>query len=356
MFRSQNTIQTKLFFLISGFIFALKGESSLGSSYKDQRTRSKHFDGSVFFNPVRNDKSFWSFLKMRLGTDYANWPDWIPSEFGKINPVRVFDREIHVTHINHSTVLIQIAGKNILTDPIFSDRCSPVSWAGPKRVRQPGIEFDRLPPIDYVLISHDHYDHLDLPTIDRLIKRDNPHFFVGLGVGERFESMQNVLEMDWWESHRVSERIQFHFVPVQHFSGRSLWDRNSTQWGGFVIEADQNRIYFGGDTGYADHFKQTKERLGPMKLALLPIGAYGPRDFMRYAHVDPYEAVQAHLDLEAETSIGIHYGTFQLTSEEYNAPVSELAKAKEKFGVPEGKFLTLNFGEVLKLEEATTDQ
>jgi L-ascorbate metabolism protein UlaG (beta-lactamase superfamily) len=345
--RRNHFVFTSLIFTLSNLI-TLQGDLALAKSYKDQRSKSLHFDGSEFFNPVRNEKSFWSFLKMRMGTEWASWPEWIQTEFGKINPTRVYENEMHVTHINHSTVLIQVAGKNILTDPIYSDRCSPVSWAGPKRVRQPGIEFENLPPIDFVLISHDHYDHLDLPTIDRLIKRDNPQFFVGLGVGERFETMENVHEMDWWESSRVNDRIQFHFVPVQHFSGRTLWDRNSTQWGGFVIEADGRKIYFGGDTGYADHFKKTRERFGPMDLALLPIGAYGPRDFMKYAHVDPDEAVRAHLDLEAKTSIGMHYGTFQLTSEEYDAPVKELSIAKEKYGAAADRFLTPVFGDVLK--------
>ena len=330
--------------------FLIIGEIALAKGYEDQRSRSKHFDGSQFFNSVRNDKSFWSFLKMRMGTEWATWPDWIETSFGKINPIRVDGDEMHVTHINHSTVLIQVAGKNILTDPIFSDRCSPVSWAGPIRMRKPGVPFEGLPPIDFVLISHDHYDHLDLPTIERLIERDKPRFFVGLGVGERFESMENVMEMDWWESTQVTDAIKFHFVPVQHFSGRSLWDRNSTQWGGFVIEAGTRRIYFGGDTGYADHFKQTRERLGAMDLALLPIGAYGPRDFMKYAHVDPDEAVQAHLDLETKLSIGIHYGTFQLTSEEYDAPIKALAEAMTKYGVAKDLFLTPSFGEVLKFK------
>jgi L-ascorbate metabolism protein UlaG (beta-lactamase superfamily) len=324
------------------------GEVALAKEYQDQRSRSQYFDGSQFFNPVRNDKSFWSFLKMRIGAEWASWPDWIESAYGKINPIRVDGEEMHVSHINHSTVLIQIAGKNILTDPIFSERCSPISWAGPKRVRNPGIPFEGLPPIDIVLISHDHYDHLDLPTIERLIERDRPQFYVGLGVGERFENVETVLEMDWWESVQATDSIKIHFVPVQHFSGRSLWDRNSTQWGGFVIEAEGRRIYFGGDTGYADHFKQTRQKLGPMDLSLLPIGAYGPRDFMKYAHVNPEEAVQAHMDLESKLSIGMHYGTFQLTSEEYDAPLKELEIAKSKYGIATDQFLTPAFGEVLK--------
>ncbi len=324
------------------------GNQAMAAEYRDRRSRSPHFADGKFHNPVASAKSFWSFLKMRMGTSYAEWPEWVETPYGKINPIRVDGQEMHVSHINHSTVLIQVAGKNILTDPIFSDRCSPVSWAGPHRVRSPGVRLEELPPIDLVLISHDHYDHLDLPTIRRIMDRDQPRFIMGLGVGAHFAATNNIVELDWWESFRVDSNLEVHFVPVQHFSGRTLWDRNATMWGGFVIKAAERRIYFGGDTGYASHFKETRERLGPMDLALLPIGAYAPRDFMSYAHINPEEAVQAHLDLSAATSIGVHYGTFQLTAEDYDAPLRELAKALDKFGIDPSKFLTPEFGSVVK--------
>lgn len=323
---------------------------ALGNSYTDQRKKSSHFRGGQFHNAVYQAKSFWSFLWMRMNTNYAVWPDWVDSGYGHINPIRVEGSEIHFTHINHSTVLIQTEGLNILTDPIFSDRCSPLSWAGPRRVRNPGIKFEDLPPIDIVLISHDHYDHLDLPTIEKLIQRDGPRFYVGLGVGERFSTMHQVEEMDWWDKLDFNERVKIHFVPVQHFSGRTLWDRNSTLWGGFVIELPQKKIYFGGDTGYGPHFRETFDRFGIMDLAILPIGAYEPRGFMAYAHVNPEEAVQAHLDLNSRLSLGVHYGTFQLTAEEYDAPLRALGDALRGRQIPAARFITPAFGEVVKVK------
>lgn len=335
-----------LFFLAFIFLIAQPG---LDKDYVDQRTRSKHFDGKQFHNPQRNSLTFWSFLKMRISESYPDWPKWIESQFGKINPKTVSGNEVHLTLINHSTVLIQIAGLNILTDPIYSDRCSPLSWIGPKRVRSPGIRFEDIPKIDVVLISHDHYDHLDLPTIEKLIARDNPKFFMGLGVGERLPTISQFIELDWWESHVFDENLKINFVPVQHFSGRGLFDRNSTLWGGFVIESAGKKIYFGGDTGYADHFKQTQERFGPMDIAFLPIGAFEPRDFMAYAHINPTEAVQAHLDLKAKTSLAIHYGTFQLSKEEIDEPIIQLREALSVKNLDPSQFLTPNFGEVVKV-------
>ena len=243
---------------------------------------------------------------------------------------RVSGSEIRATFINHSTVLIQTGGYNIITDPIYSERCSPVSFLGPKRVRNPGIRFDDLPKIDVIIISHDHYDHLDLPTVERLVARDHPKIYLGLGVGERLDSMHNVTELDWWQRVEVGKDFYLSFVPVQHFSGRTLWDRNSTLWGGFVLEIGKRKIYFGGDSGYADHYKQTFEKFGAMDLALLPVGGYAPRDFMSFAHLDPRQAVQAHLDLHSRQSIGIHFGTFQLTSESMDEPIQLLDERKRR--------------------------
>lgn len=323
---------------------------AFASSYEDQRSRSSHFRDGKFHNPAKSAKSFWVFLKMRLKTTYATWPDKVESTYGRINSSRVDSQQIHVTHINHATVLIQTQGLNILTDPIYSERCSPLSWIGPKRHRDPGIKFEDLPPIDVILISHDHYDHLDLPTIEKLVKRDKPQIFLGLGVGERLPSMENVTEMDWWESAITKNHVRIHFVPVQHFSGRTLTDRNSTLWGGYVVETKTKKIYFGGDTGYADHFKQTKEKFGPIDLALIPIGAYEPRDFMKYAHINPHEAVQAHLDLGSKLSIGVHYGTFQLTAEPIDEPVRALDEALKEKGIAASSFQTPDFGKTIIIE------
>ncbi len=298
-----------------------------------------------FENEVKLSKD-WTLvdvLKMRFGSEWAKWPDWVGSPAAPKPLERVTGSQSRVTVINHATILIQSDGYNILTDPIFSERCSPVSFMGPKRARAPAIAFEELPKIDVVLISHDHYDHLDLPTLERLIARDNPQILVGLRVGQYINS-SHVRELDWWEVARIAPGLQVTFVPTQHFSGRGLFDRFTTLWGAFVVEVASKKIYFGGDSGYAAHYTQTFERFGPMDIALLPIGAYRPRDFMRYAHVDPAEAVKAHQDLHAKKSVAMHYGTFQLSAEPLNEPEMFLREAIQAAGLNSGAFVAPDFG------------
>lgn len=320
--------------------------SACATDYVDKRETSSHFKDGEFKNlEAGPQKSFWKFLKMRMKTEWSDWPDWREISVAKKIKNKNEADFIEVTPINHSTFLIQYKGLNILTDPIYSDRCSPVQFAGPKRVHKPGINFKDLPQIDLIIISHDHYDHLDLDTIESLVKRDSPNIFLGLGVGERLESMENVSEMDWWDKAKFSEELTVNFVPVQHFSGRTLTDRNSTLWGGFVLEFKDKKIYFGGDSGYASHYNLTYEKFGKMDLAFLPIGAYAPRSFMKYAHMDPTEAIQAHKDLRAKQSIGMHYGTFQLTAEKIDEPVKLLKKELEKQKIESSDFLALKYGQ-----------
>ena len=288
---------------------------------------------------------------MRFKHQWSQWPKWVDIAEGKKPVKKVEDNSIRVTFINHATFLIQTNGYNILTDPIYSHRCSPVSFAGPKRVHRPAIAFEDLPKIHVVLISHDHYDHLDLPTLSRLIQRDRPRIYMGLGVAAHLEEKDrvNATELDWWESASVGERFKLTFAEVQHFSGRTLTDRYSTLWGAFVLEIGDKHIYFGGDSGYADHYKKTFQKFGPMDLALIPIGAYAPRFFMGSAHIDPRQAVMAHLQLHSKKSIGMHYGTFQLTAEAINEPVELLEKEKKKFAVPKDDFITLKPGKAFVL-------
>ena len=319
---------------------------------KDSRVQSPHFKDGKFHNPASTNKTWFKVFKMLLTNKWADWPHWVDSPEGPTPEPRLGNGEYQVTLINHSTVLIQLEGLNILTDPIYSDRCSPVSFAGPKRVRAPAIAFDKLPPIDIVLISHDHYDHLDLPTLKKIRKRDNPKIYMGLGVASRFNNTQNLIEMDWWQESPFNSNLKVHFVPVQHFSGRSLFDRNSTLWGGFVLQFKNKNIYFGGDSGYADHYQKTFEKLGPMDFSILPIGAYEPRNFMAYAHMNPKDALKAHQDLKSKQSMGIHYGTFQLTAEPIDEPVDKLQLESEKLGMAENEFLTLEFGKAFKLFKA----
>ncbi len=318
--------------------------SGCSSAYIDNRAKSVHFKDGVFKNHVNMERGIWAFIKMRTRTEYAEWPTWIEAAEQPDPISRQSGDDLRLTVINHATALIQAEGYNILTDPIYSDRASPLSFAGPKRVRAPAISFEKLPKIDVVIISHDHYDHLDLPTITRLVARDNPKIYLGLGVGERLASMNNVTEMDWWQRVDVGKAFALSFVPVQHFSGRSLFDRSSTLWGGYVLEINGRKIYFGGDSGYANHYTETYKKFGPMDLSLLPIGAYAPRDFMGYYHLDPKQAVQAHMDLRSRRSVGIHYGTFQLTAEPIDEPKKLLALEKANAGVDDDEFITLEFG------------
>ena len=331
-------------------IFCVLLLSACSFEKKDNRSRSAHFRDGKFHNFIKGKKKNWfGFLKVKLTRNWASWPDWVETEQVEAVKDRVNSGDVEITFINHASFLIQTDGLNILTDPIFSKRCSPVSFAGPKRVHRPGIDFNKLPKIDVVIISHDHYDHLDLETISKLIEIYNPKLFMGLGVAERLDSADNVTELDWWESVTPYKDFKLTFVPVQHFSGRTLTDRFSTLWGGFVLEIGDKKIYFGGDSGYAGHYKKTFDRFGAMDISFLPIGAYAPRDFMSYAHMDPGEAVKAHIDLKSKLSIGMHYGTFQLTAEKREEPQKLLRQERDKAEVGDSKFITLELGKTLKV-------
>jgi N-acyl-phosphatidylethanolamine-hydrolysing phospholipase D len=258
------------------------------------------------------------------------------------------------TWIGHATVLVQSAGLNILTDPVFSERASPVSFLGPKRAQPPGIALADLPPIDVVLVSHNHYDHLDRLSAVQLNERSGGGtlFLVPLGLKAFLarQGIANVVELDWWEVYR-HQGVEFHLVPVQHWSARGLDDRFQTLWGGWSVFAPDLRWYFSGDAGYSRHFAETRERLGShardgalFDLALLAIGAYAPRWFMREQHMNPAEAVQAHRALGARRSLGVHWGTFQLTDEALDQPPADLAAARQAQGLPEQDFFVLPIG------------
>ncbi|HEY6929107.1 MAG TPA: MBL fold metallo-hydrolase [Thermoanaerobaculia bacterium] len=273
------------------------------------------------------------------------WRDFDDSPPGAPPPRRVAD--LRVTVINHATVLVQTADVNILTDPVWSDRVSPVSWAGPRRHRPPGIRFEDLPQIDLILLSHNHYDHLDLPTLELLERRDRPTIFCGLGVGDllRRKGLREVVELDWWESVTARRGLDVASVPVQHFSGRGFFDRNRTLWAGFVVSGTAGKVFFAGDTGYGPHFTQIRQRFGTIRLALLPIGASRPEWFMGPVHISPREALAAHGDLEAQTSVGIHYGTFQLTDEGQDEPPEEIERSLREWPGTKPRFWLLANGE-----------
>ncbi len=251
-----------------------------------------------------------------------------------IPPQEVKPGELCVTYVNHSTVLLQTAGLTILMDPIWSDRASPFSFIGPRRYRSPGVRLEELPPIDLILLSHDHYDHLDLPTLEWLAAEYCPDFVVPLGVKKRLRKLKTaaIHELDWGDSFETSE-AQVCAVPALHFSGRGPFDRNSTLWCGYVIRILGKTIYFAGDTACGEHFAQLRKIFGPPDLSLLPVGAYEPRWFMSPVHMSPDEAIQAHHVLESRISIGIHQGTFMLADDSLDTPkaILEASPVSDRF-------------------------
>lgn len=333
----------KLLIIIIGVLTASCAESKM-----DLREKSPHFNDGVFANskPVEMH-SFWEIVWNGITSDIerAEWPEWVETKVDNVPLKKVEGSDTRITFINHATFLIQVGGFNILTDPVFSERTSPVSFAGPKRVHKPGISIQNLPKVDVIILSHDHYDHLDLNSINELIERDNPKVYVGLGVGRRLVDSENIFELDWGDSVQVSDDFTLWFLEVQHFSGRTLTDRNTTLWGGYFMHVAGNKIYFGGDSGYADHYKNAYERFGAMDISLLPIGAYAPRELFKPIHLDPYEAVQAHSDLRSKLSIGMHYGTFQLSAEPRTDPIRLLEQAKQEADVSPSEFITLDVGQ-----------
>jgi L-ascorbate metabolism protein UlaG (beta-lactamase superfamily) len=278
-----------------------------------------HFNGEVYIYPYKPyKKTFSQFMQYVLNRKGVKWPEWVENTHYDKPPLRVYGKDMRVCLVNHATVLIQTQGLNILTDPMWSERASPVSFIGPKRIHAPGIAFEDLPPIDIVVISHNHYDHLDLPTVSKLELTFHPTFFVGLGVKDNMRSTvpnANVIELDWGQSYADIQNIKIHFCPCQHWSSRGLFDHNKTLWGAFVLETQGGNIYFAGDTGYSPHFKEAQEKFKSFRLALMPIGAYQPRWFMEYAHVDPPQSLQGFKDLNATYGLAIHHGCFPLADE-----------------------------------------
>ena len=305
-----------------------------------------HFNGERFFNPhAPAGKSRSDIRKWRQTRRKEPWPEHIEDAVLP-PPARVAHGSISATFIGHSTFLLQLGGLCVLTDPIWSQRCSPVSFAGPRRVRRPGQSLDALPGVDLLLVSHNHYDHMDLPTLCKVRTRWSPQVATGLGNARHLAKagIRSAVELDWWQTTELAG-ARVTYVPAQHFSSRGLYDRNRCLWGGFVVEAEDAVVYFAGDSGYCPHFAEIGRKFPRIDLALLPIGAYEPRWFMRQQHVNPQEAVQAHLDLKARRSLGMHFGTFQLTDEAIDAPVLALRQARAMTGVANTEFDVLAFGE-----------
>jgi L-ascorbate metabolism protein UlaG (beta-lactamase superfamily) len=278
-------------------------------------------------------------------------PGFVNDVTPSVPPRTVEGSKLRVTLVNHSTVLVQQRGCNLLTDPVWSNRVSPVSWAGPRRRRSPGVRWEDLPPIHLVLLSHNHYDHLDMTYLQKLAAGPETEFVVPLRVASLLKSrgIDRVRELDW--GYSVSLRgLTIHSAPALHFSARGLFDRNKTLWCGYMIESAGRVLYFAGDTAYGDHFTAIRDRFGPPRLALLPIGAYGPRWFMSPVHMAPEEAVRAHQDLASQMSIAIHHGTFQMADDGIDTPAKILRKSLLDRGVGEREFRVLNNGESVEID------
>lgn len=339
-------------FAIAGtFATALFIVDKMLSAPKYTENNSDHFDGKKFINPDdAGTHHYWEVLKWWFGGnnkgvwhtyDQEDLPDY-PTP-----PSLVKQGEHRITFVNHATFLIQIGGQNILTDPVWSFRASPYQWIGPKRKRPAGINFDELPPIDTVLLSHNHYDHLDIDTVQQLKEKFNPQFIVPLGV-ERFlhsQGIDNTIRMDWWDKYGLGSDIKLTAVPARHFSGRGLFDRNKTLWCGYVVESSSGNIYFAGDTGYGKFIKEIANRFDLINTSIIPIGAYKPRWFMEAIHMSPEEAVKAHKDLGSQKSIAMHYGTFPMADDGMYEPLEDLKKARHKYHISEREFISLQHGE-----------
>ncbi len=309
-----------------------------------------HYDGERFYHAgLKSDKSFWTVLKWSFNRPDAQYPEWIENKFKPELPQEVPVAKVAATFINHASFLLQTKNFNFLTDPLWAKRTSPVSFLGPKRFRDPGIKIEDLPTINFVVVSHNHYDHMDLQALEDLHKKFKPVFIMPLGNASYLKDIKGIqtIELDWWQSTTIthnSQTAKITLVPAQHWSSRSLTDKRKALWGGYVIEVDQRKIYFSGDSGYSKEiFSRIGETWSGVDLALLPLGAYEPRWFMKENHMNPEESVQVHLDVKAKMSVAMHYGAFRLSDELFGQPEKDLEAAKKKLAVE--NYITLDVGQ-----------
>jgi L-ascorbate metabolism protein UlaG (beta-lactamase superfamily) len=332
----------KIFLLLGFMAFLISC-----SSPRHQGPVSDHFDGEKFFNPFGTPpKGFWTVLKWQLTTTKTQWPEFVEEPQAPAISTDLKSDQIQLTLLNHASVYIQTQKVKLITDPIWSQRSSPFSWAGPKRARNASHRLDELPGVDIVLISHNHYDHFDEASLISLKNKFDPLFLIPLGDGKLLKNLgiTSYQEMDWKDVfvHKESQS-EIHFVRNNHWSARGLFDRNHSLWGSYVIKTLGKKIYFAGDTGYGNHFSEVYKTFGEMDISLLPIGAYEPRWMMQDQHINPEEAVQAHLDLKSKNSFGIHFRTFQLTNEGIEDPVRDLEIAKRNKNIQ--NFIAPLFGQ-----------
>ena len=298
----------------------------------------------------KTSKDFWKWRKERKEINIE--PISFPLAKNDLNFLQTNRTENTLTFIGHASFLIQIKGLNILTDPHFTKRASPFNFAGPVRTTPPGVQLEDLPEIDVILISHNHYDHLDKGSIKRILKsqKKQPMIFTPLKLNKLLEKWgaKNVLGMNWWEEI-MFKNLKFHSVPVQHWSKRSLTDTNKTLWCGWVLEKEDFRVFFCGDTGYSKDFVDIQNKFKSMDLSLLPIGAYEPRWFMKDHHCNVEEAIQIHIDLKSKRSIGMHWGTFILTDEPMKEPLEKLKNLTREKNIPTEEFVAIPHGTTIKI-------
>jgi L-ascorbate metabolism protein UlaG (beta-lactamase superfamily) len=339
---------------LGGVVAGGFGVRSAGARYHDGPV-SDHFDGVRFFDPHgMAPKSLPDVIRWWASGERSPWPAAIQNSFADRPPERVAGARMRISFVGHASFLVQTGGLNILLDPVWSERVSPLSFAGPRRVRPPGIAFEALPPIDVVLVSHCHYDHLDLATLSMLAAAHRPRVITPLGNDAIMWAHDPAIRAeahDWGDRIDLGNGLALSLAPMRHWSARGIFDRNKALWAAFVIETPAGRIYHVGDSGYGDghHFRTARERHGPFRLAILPIGAYEPRWFMRDQHMNPEEAVQAWRDCGAELALAHHFETFPLTDESIDAPRRALSATLESAELPRERFRMLEPGEVWEL-------
>ena len=311
---------------------------------------SDHFDGERFFDPDgAPPKSLTDVLRWRRTSKRAKWPERAPSPFSDTPPAQV-NEGLRLAYVGHASWLIQTAGLNILFDPVWSERASPFSFVGPKRANDPGIAFEALPRIDVVLVSHGHYDHLDTATLSRLSKHFSPRVITPLGNDLTMRAATPAIRteaFDWHDRVELGAGVTATLVPTRHWTARGMFDRNKALWASFVLETPVGKLYIVGDSGYGDgaHFRNVRDKYGPIRAAILPIGAYEPRWFMIDQHMNPSDAVKAFADCGTDIAFASHHGTFQLTDEAIDAPAEALDEARQAAGLPAERFVVLKPGE-----------
>jgi L-ascorbate metabolism protein UlaG (beta-lactamase superfamily) len=351
-----NLSRRKLLTTLAGFAAAAGLSSVWATRMKTyDGPVSDHFDGLHFYDPDGTPPhTFSQIMRWQLTRKAATWPEQAPSGFSDTPPPNVTGDKARLSFVGHASWLLQTAGLNILIDPVWSDRCSPFSFAGPKRVNAPGIPFDKLPPIDVVLVSHGHYDHLDMRTLSKLAAKFSPRVITPLGNDVTMTTSDAAIRAeghDWDSRIEIGNGVVVNLVPTRHWSARGLFDRNKVLWASFVIETPAGKIYCVCDSGYGDgrHFRRVRDAHGPFRVAILPIGAYEPRWFMGDMHMNPSDAVKSLTDCGADVALAHHHGTFQLTDEAIDAPVSDLAAAVEAAKLPPEKFIALKPGQTFEI-------